>query len=270
MVLLLPLIVASDSSVPFTAFGGVHHTAPAAALHHAVHAAPVISHHTVPVIPHHVAPSYGYERTRYNCSVVDTVEKAQVCRPKLASNINTVNVNAVGITSKEQCHSVSRTVCAVSIQLIPNQVCTYSYQQKEVETTGKTVEVSFSSACHNQVKTVCQPSSGYGQHGYGHNYCHDVSRETCYTTPKLTTVQPPLTVSLPEPVKTCTIEHIRLPRIKCEEMSEEKCITVPESEDRPVQWEKAVTGLGDATCSSAVALTLPKQACIENVYGYSH
>ena len=45
LALLLPLIVASDSGVPFTAFGGVHYTAPVSALHHAVHAAPVISHH---------------------------------------------------------------------------------------------------------------------------------------------------------------------------------------------------------------------------------
>merc|ERR1711892_568335 len=96
----------ADAQVPFTAFASgpivAHAQAPVVAhapfAHHAVHApvvnhafahhavhAPVV-HHAVHAPVHHAvvhhapAPVYGYEK-KYNCSVVDVVESAEVCTP---------------------------------------------------------------------------------------------------------------------------------------------------------------------------------------------
>merc|ERR1712200_372107 len=141
--------------------------------------------------------------------------------------------------------TVTRTVCTESIEEIDNEVCTYSYQPKTESTTAKTVEISFKKECETQMVTVCQPQGyGYGHQGYGHNYCKEVAQETCVNEP------------------------ISLPRISCEDLTEEKCVTVPEVEDVTEAAEKCVTGLTDPACQ-AVELTLPKQVCVEINYGYA-
>ena len=72
------------------------------------------------------------------------------------------------IVDVEFCYDVTRTVCTETIEEIPNEVCTYSYQQKEEETTAKTVEVTFEKETDTQMVTVCQPGyGGYGHGGYG-------------------------------------------------------------------------------------------------------
>merc|ERR1712088_361884 len=53
-----------------------------------------------------------------------------------------------------------------------------------------------------------------------------------------------------------------------ENLSEEKCITVPKVEDDVEAVDKCVTVLADPDCQ-AVELTLPKQSCVELVYGYA-
>merc|ERR1712048_1483739 len=151
---------------------------------------------------------------------------------------------------------------------IDNEVCSYSYQPKTETTTAKTVEVSFKKECETQMVTVCQPTPGYGYHSYGHNYCKEVSKETCYNVPVLTVVEPAVDVTYPEPIKTCLNKPISLPRISCEDLSEEKCITVPEVEDVSETFEKCVTALAAPACQN-VELTLPKQVCKEINYGYA-
>ena len=73
-----------------------------------------------------------------------------------------------------------------------------------------------------------KPNTGYGYHAYGHNSCKEVTKKTCYNVPVLTVVKPAVDVIYPEPIKTCVNKPINLPRISCEDLSEEKCITVPE------------------------------------------
>ena len=157
-----------------------------------------------------------------------------------------------------------------SAEEIDNEVCTYSYQPKTEGTTAKTVEVSFEKQCETQMVTVCQPAPhGYGYgHSYGHNYCKEVGQETCYNVPVVTVVEPPVDVIYPEPIKTCVNKPISLPRISCEDLSEEKCITVPEVEEVTETFEKCVTQLAAPSCQ-AVELTLPKQVCKEINYGYA-
>ena len=42
---------------------------------------------------------------------------------------------------------------------------------------------------------------GYGYHSYGHQYCKEVSQETCYNVPKVMPVDVPVMVTYPEPMK---------------------------------------------------------------------
>merc|ERR1712127_1062348 len=108
--------------------------------------------------------------------------------------------------------------------------------------------------CVTQMVTVCQSAQyGYG-HGYGHNYCKEVAQETCYNVPVVTAVEPAVDVTYPEPIKTCVNKPISLPRISCEDLTE--------------TLEKCVTQLAAPACQ-AVELTLPKQVCVEIVYGYA-
>jgi len=219
----------------------------------------------------HPAPAYGYEHPKHNCTVQDVVETAEVCTPAFETVCNPVELTRKSIVDKEQCYDVTRTVCTESIEEIDNEICTYSYQPKTESTTAKTVEVAFEKQCKTQMVTVCQPQPtgyGYGHQGYGHNYCKEVAQETCYNVPIVTVVEPAVDVTYPEPIKTCVNKPISLPRISCEDLTENKCITVPEVEDVTETLEKCVTQLAAPACQ-AVELTLPKQVCVEIVYGYA-
>merc|ERR1712064_2338 len=143
---------------------------------------------------------------------------------------------------------------------IDNEVCSYSYQPKNEETTGKTVEVTFEKQCETMMVTVCEPGHGYGYGGYGHNYCKEVAKETCYNVPVVTVVEPAVTVTYPEPIKTCVNKPISLPRISCEDLSEEKCITVPEVEVVSETFEKCVTGLTDPAYEAPAPAYAPAPA----------
>ena len=228
----------------------------------AYHAAPVV-HHTP---AYHAAPAYP--EPKYNCSVVDVVETAEVCTPAFETVCESIEVPVKRIIDVEQCYPVTRTVCSESVEVIPNEICVYSYQQKVVDTTAKTVEVPYEKQCDTQMVTVCQRTPGYGYHSYGHNYCKEVAQETCYNVPIVTPVEPAVMVAFPEPIKSCVDKPIDLIRISCEDLTAEKCITVPEVEEGVEQHEKCITQLAAPACQN-IDLTLPKQVCKELNYGYA-
>lgn len=269
--------------------------AAAASPAHPVHHAPAYGHpapayrHAAPAYGHpapYHAPAYGYEQPKHNCSVVDVVEKAQVCTPTLAKACAPVTLPIKLIVSKEQCYPVTRTVCEESIEVIPNEVCTYSYEAKSEQTAkvaghgsdAKTVTVEFAEETKTQMVTVCAPQpapyggyghGGYGHQGYGHQYCNEVAQTTQYNVPSVPAVDVDVKVTYPEPKKTCVDKPISLPRVTCGDITEEKCIQVPEIEESSVDVEKCTYALGKAACID-VELTLPKQVCVELVYGYAH
>ena len=193
-----------------------------------------------------------------------------MCTPALDTVCTPIELSRKSIKDVEQCYTVTRTVCTESTEEIDNEVCTYSYQPKTEATTAKTVEVTFKKESKVQMVTVCAPTyGGYGHGGYGHNYCNEVAQTTEYNVPVVTPVDVDVTVSYPEPVKTCVNKPILLPRVSCEDKVENKCITVPEVEDSTESVEKCVTKLAAPACQK-VELTLPKQVCVELVYGYAH
>merc|ERR1711892_418542 len=248
----------------------VHQAVHAPLVHHAVHA-PLVHHaFNAPLVHHavHHQPHYGYEKPKHNCSVVDVVEPAEVCTPAFETVCENIEVPTKIIVDMEQCYPVTRTVCTESVSVIDNEICTYSYQQKTEGTTAKTVEVPYKKVCDTQMVTVCQPTPGYGYHSYGHNYCKEVSQETCYNVPVVTPVEPAVEVAYPEPIKTCVSKPINLIVISCEDLTAEKCITVPEVMDDIEVEEKCITQLAAPACQT-VDLTLPKRVCKEINYGYA-
>ena len=156
------------------------------------------------------------------------------------------------IRDVEQCYPATRTVCSKNVEVYDNKICVYSYSQKVVATTAKTVTVSFAGECNTQMVTVCQPTPGYGYHQYGHNYCKEVAQETCYNVPVITEDIQGVEGCLPEPIEECVKKPIDLIRISCEDLTEEKCITQ----------------LAAPACQT-VELTRPKQVCKEINYGYA-
>ena len=245
----------------------IHHGVAHHAVHHAVHHAPVV-HHAVHHAPaYHHAPTY--HAPKHNCSVMTVMEKAEVCTPAFETKCAPVDLAVKRIVEKEQCEQITRTVCSESTEVIPNEVCTYMYMSKMEDTVAKTVEVTFEKECMTQMVTVCQPTKGYGYHAYGHQYCKEVSQETCYNVPMVMPVDVPVMVSYPEPMKKCMDKPISLPRVSCEDITEEKCIMVPEVMDDIEMVEKCVTMLAAPACEM-VELSLPKQVCVELVYGHSY
>jgi len=201
------------------------------------------------------------------------VERAEVCTPAFKTMCSSVELDIKRVLDTEQCYTVTRTVCSESTQVIDNNICTYSYKERTEETTAKTAEVTFEKQCKTQMVTVCQPAQygyghAYGEHRYGENLCKEVAQETCYNVPVVTVVEPTVEVVLAEPIKTCVDKPISLPVISCEALSEERCITVPKVEDDTEVVDKCATVLADPDCQD-VELTLPKQSCVELVYGYA-
>ena len=69
--------------------------------------------------------------------------------------------------------------------------------------------------------------------------------------------------------KECVNKPITLPRVTCEDIMEKKCIVVPEIMDDIEMVEKCETMLAAPKCQ-ILELSLPKQVCVELVYGQSY
>merc|ERR1712032_1411545 len=106
-------------------------------------------------------------------------------------------------------------------------------------TEAVTVRVEYTTPCVTQIVTVCDP--GYS---YDEVKCKDVEQETCYNAPELV-------------------------RVSCEDLTAEKCVTVPEVEEAEQEVEVCRQEIGAPKCDT-VSLELPKEHCIEIVYGYAH
>merc|ERR1712037_877743 len=240
---------------------GYGHPAPAYG-----HPAPAYGHPA----PHH---GYGYEEPKQNCSVVDVVEIAEVCTPTIATPCVDIALPIKVIEDIDFEYTITRTVCTESIEVVPQEVCTYFYEQESADTVAKTVEVTFKKVTDVQMVTVCHPGhQGYGHGGYGgygHNYCKEVAQETAYNVPVVTPVDIPVTVAYPAPKKVCVDKPISLPVVSCADIKEQKVIKVPTVVDSEVTVAHCMAEIGVPACQK-VELTLPKQVCVQLVYGYAH
>merc|ERR1712238_358608 len=98
-----------------------YHPAP---IHHAPaygHPAPAYGHPA----PHH--GGYGYEEPKQICSVVDVIEIAETCTPTIATPCEDIALPIKVIEDIPYTYTVTRTVCTESIEVVPQEVCTYFY-----------------------------------------------------------------------------------------------------------------------------------------------
>jgi hypothetical protein len=218
---------------------------------------------------YHQEPTYGHEHPKHNCSVEDVTEITEVCTPTFETACENVDLEVKAITDGEYCYDLARTVCSDSEEETEFEVCTYDYKQKYEDTTARTVEVSFNKESSVQMVTVCEPSYEHGYHKAYGQYCKEVEQETSVNVPEVKEKEVEVRVAYPEPVKTCVTKSIKIPTLSCEVVTEEKCVNQPQVQDTIVSVEKCTTSLGEPECHK-VELTLPKQVCIELVYGYAH
>merc|ERR1712025_1534084 len=105
---------------------------------------------------HHTAPHHGYghpkhEYPKHNCTVEQVEEEGETCTPTFTTVCEPVTVVVKRIVDKEQCYPVTRTVCSESVEAVPNEICVYAYQAKEVPTEAKTVAVVYTTPCTTQM-----------------------------------------------------------------------------------------------------------------------
>ena len=236
---------------------------------HANHQTPLLVHsaHQTTHLPilhqalhhHHVAP-------RHNCTLERMMETTEVCTPTLATTCNTMNLPVKKVMEKQQCEEVVRTVCSEETDVIENEVCVFTYMPKSLQAEASTVSVSFKKECMDQMVTVCQANPGHGYHSYGHSYCKEVAQQTCYNSPMVMPMVEPVAVTFPEAMMKCENRPISLPRVACQNLTEQKCFMVPEVMEAMETVEKCEVGLGAPNCKM-VELDLPKQICSEIIYG---
>ena len=200
----------------------------------------------------------------HNCTISTVTLTGETCTPTFTKVCEDITLVAKVVVDKEQCYPVTRTVCAARTEVVPNEICVYKYEPLAIETEAVTATVSFTTPCVTQIVTVCEP--GYG---YDEVQCKDVEQETCYNAPQLEEDIQPRTVVVPEPQKVCQDKPVNLVIVECEDITAEKCITVPEVIEEEVIEQVCRTELGEPDCNE-ISLDFPKESCIELVYGYAH
>lgn len=213
-----------------------------------------------------LSPGYGaphHEYPEQNCTLETVTETVETCVPAFRNVCEQETVIVKKIIDVEQCYPVTKTVCTEGLEVVDNQICVYKYGPKSEETETKSVSVDYTTPCVTQIVTVCDP--GYG---YGDVQCKDVDQETCYNAPELSEKFDPTTVTYPEPEKVCEDKPIDLTKVTCEDITTEKCILVPQVEDVEETVEVCKVELGEPNCNEEV-LELPREHCIEIVYGYA-
>ena len=194
------------------------------------------------------------------------MESTEVCTPTLVTTCTSMDLPVKKVIEKQQCEEVVRTVCSEETDVIANEVCVYTYMPKSLQAEASTVSVSFKKECMDQMVTVCQRNPGRGYHSYGHAYCKEVAQQTCYNSPMVMPMVEPVTVTFPEAMMKCENRPISLPRVTCQNLTEQRCFMVPEVMEEMEVVEKCEVGLGMPNCQM-VELDLPKQICSEIIYG---
>lgn len=219
-------------------------------------------------------PAPAYNQQTHNCTVLDETVRAQVCLPSFTQECEQVQVTGSDIVDKEKCLSITRTVCSESTEQASVNICRTQYEPKDEEADATSVDVTFNKECSKQMVTVCQPASGYGSSHYGgynkgsYQHCKEVAQETCYNKPSVQPKTVKVTVTVPNPVQDCSPRQVSLPTITCEDITEERCVSLPSVEEAQVTAMQCKAKLGAPQCKP-IELVLPKQVCQELLYGYA-
>ena len=61
------------------------------------------------------------------------------------------------IEEEDACFDVAKTECTETTDPVDIEVCTYVYDEMEVEQPAKTIQVDFEKKCQTQLVTFCEP-----------------------------------------------------------------------------------------------------------------
>merc|ERR1711981_1090575 len=88
--------------------------------------APTPSYHT-PAPSYGHAPSYGYEESKHNCSVLEVNEYGQVCTPVIETKCEPLALPIKIIKDVDYTYDIFKTVCIETTETRPQKVCKYTY-----------------------------------------------------------------------------------------------------------------------------------------------
>jgi len=209
---------------------------------------------------HSPAGAYGEK-----CSV-DYVDKvAEVCLPSFKADCSREKESRPGLIIKQEkeCHPVTRTICYEREEVEENEICAYSFHQVPVDTEVKLADVRWDKTCTDEA--ICinphHVATGYG----APTKCVEEYRHVCHLKPVLFPLYKKVTVKLPQPVETCIVKTVRLPRIECDQVREKRCMASPVAEERKgVKLHTCEVEVDEPNCQETV-LQLPRQACVGKI-----
>merc|ERR1712226_659745 len=145
----------------------------------------------------------------------------------------------MGVQHRENCYSVTKTVCTEGHDIEDMEVCATRLNLISLEAEAKVVSAVWTEKC--EAETTCVPAGGYsghrGHHGHpghhGHHGEHCAVRHVCEQSPSLVPVSKVVSVKLPQPVETCIIKQVLLPRIKCQQVTERRCSMAATTQPAP-------------------------------------
>merc|ERR1719312_550941 len=228
----------------------VGHPLPAPA---AVHPAPGAPHPNAQYSPPKPEPVL----TQAKCRIEEVQLTAKVCTPTVEKACQALKLKTKSLTTKDECLKIVRTVCTEEEEEVDNEVCFYEYNMEEMDAEAKTVEASYDVRCESTSQEYCPR-----QQGYGHGYCKHHSTKVCYNEPSLSSTRKPVKVGYPVANKVCENKPVTIPKVNCEDVTEERCIPLPFTQEETLDLEKCRAEIGREECEETV-LTLPKQICEE-------
>jgi len=214
----------------------------------------------IPVITHPTTLDHAGHTpvlTDQKCHVEEVELYAEVCTPTIERDCQKIKVKTQAIHAKEDCVKVVRTVCTESEELVDNEVCYYVYNKEKQESEATTVKVEYETKCEEETQKVC-PQKQYGHQGY----CKTVKNQVCYNVPVVSPDKTSVTVGYPVPEKKCENKQVKLPKVICDEVEEEKCFQLPFTSEETDTLEKCTTELGHPKCEQT-PIKLPRQVCVE-------
>merc|ERR1711922_40 len=179
---------------------------------------PAATYHQPAASPYHspVKSSYGDK-----CVLDYTDEDVQICVPTLDSDCSSEKTkDGVSITEQYDCRPITRTVCTEYEDYDQIEVCAVSFSLQQVDTSAKLVDVDWVKECKDEV--VCQQPHSNGAY-HKDSYCKEQIKSVCYDSPVVRPVERQVVLKLPQPYEVCIIKEIVLPRVKCTQISENKC-----------------------------------------------
>jgi len=206
--------------------------------------------------PHAAAPTYGEK-----CALEYEEKYAEVCTPTLETNCEHDQVaDGIRISQQYDCYPVTRTICTEYEDIELVEVCAVAYSLEEVASTSRLVDVKWEKECKEEV--FCENPHAAGAY-HSASYCKEQIKSVCALYPVLYPVDQTVVLRLPQPYDTCITKEIILPRVKCQQVTEKRCVTIPKTVTaNPVDIDKCTVSLGPEQCTEN-PIKLPKQACLE-------